>query len=917
MKHLIHVFLFFFLFWAVLWAQSSADSTAQQLESLVHQRKFAAAAGIINALPDSTRNANWATFENLTEALADSLDLRDSVPQAIAVMDSALYVLRQAGRADSVSTADLMTWKAYFHGKLEQYSDVLDSYNEAIRVFTTKKLKGDRLAYCLKNVAQTYTRRHDYFNADKCLKAALESDTLPKYSLSIYGQLANNCYWWDSLNLALHYFELGKKNTDKGELNHLASLRSAGAAIFIKKGRYNEAEILARQALEYYQKKPEETINQMRSHTVLAEIASATSRPKEAERLYRQAEQIGLAELKNKRKSREMSKLYCEWGDMLQRKNRDSEAIRLYQNALVQAYPNFNDLDPAANPKKNNVPTEVWAMNAPARKADLLLRQPTLQNRTQAADCFDLAFAVAERLRLTYGTDDAKLYFAQNNYDLRCGAVLNLWGMYRETNKTLHLTRLFAMLEDNRANALRDALWEQKALASTGIPDSLLRIEDKFRRGIAEAQNYLAEADSSNQKQRRSNLNQLERRYDDLLRALRKNYPRFREYNQAGQTADLTAIRKALPEHAVLLTFFEAGDRYLCLRLRRNGLSAHEIPRDTALDQALVRFQMLLADKNAQAADPTAFFADAYFLKQRLLPDSVLAGAKALVIVPDGRLAYLPFEALLTAPHTGAYSKAPYLLRTHTVQYAWSATLLTDQRAQSVPERLLLHVAPFAEKARAGLTTLPNSLNEKPENTAGDLLKGEQALADTFLHRAATYDILHLSTHAHAGQRGQPGIEFSDRMVALPEIYAQRLNASLVALSACETNAGQFAEGEGVLSLARAFAYAGARSLVASYWSVNDRSTANLFTAFYRHLKKGMTKSEALRQAKLDLLAEPGTDARKMPYHWAAFTLSGADGPVALGGAEWTLGWLWALLGVGAGAGWIWYWQKNRRRRRL
>jgi CHAT domain-containing protein len=178
---------------------------------------------------------------------------------------------------------------------------------------------------------------------------------------------------------------------------------------------------------------------------------------------------------------------------------------------------------------------------------------------------------------------------------------------------------------------------------------------------------------------------------------------------------------------------------------------------------------------------------------------------------------------------------------------------------------------------------------------------------------AAHYDVLHLSTHAYAGQRSQPGIAFFDRTVALPEIYAQRLNASLVALSACETNAGAFAEGEGVLSLARAFAYAGARSLVASYWSVNDRSTAQLFAAFYGHLQTGLPKSEALRRAKLDLLEASGPDARKAPYHWAAFTLSGADGPVLLEEKKWSW-WILGLAAVGlAGVGLFFLRKRGRR----
>ncbi|MEQ1746647.1 MAG: CHAT domain-containing tetratricopeptide repeat protein, partial [Saprospiraceae bacterium] len=885
---LFSLFLFFLLFWAVLWAQTNANSTARfQVDSLLQEKKYTAAAALIYKQPQSDRDTLWKDFETAT---LDSAYIQDSALLGIAILDTAIFQLQRTSRADSI--ARFWRLKAHYHKTLEQFFEAIEAYLMAIRIYEKNGETGSDLALCYNRVAQIYIRRNDYDKADEYLKSSIEVDTAKEYWLSSYSQLANNAYWRDSFDLGLYYFEAGKKC--RGEESSLAALRSAGANILIKKGRLQEARTLIQQALEFYQKE-ENQHHIIRCFTGLAYIAERMGKMTEAEQFYLIARQTANIFAQRYQKSRELAKFYCEWGDFLSRQGRTKEAIHLYQQALVQAYPDFEDLDPAVNPKPAIVPTETWAMYAPARKASLLLLNPTPQNRALAADCFSLAFAAAERLRLTYGAANTKIYFAQSTYDLKREAALNLWAMYREKGDAANLNRLFDLLEQNRANALRDALLEQKAMVSTGIPDSLLRIEDGMRREIASTQNSLAEADTAIIKQLQSYIDSLDRRHEDLLRILKNKYPRYREYLEAGQTANLDWIRTALPPKAALLTFFDAGDRYLCLTLRHIGsISAYEVPRDSVFDTTFARFQALLSDKTGQESNPAAFFDAAYFLKQRLLPSEVLKNSEALIIVPDGRLSYLPFEALLTAPHKGAYGKAPYLLRSHTVQYAWSAALLAEKPVQSLPGKPLLHVAPFPSVARDGLAALPNSLNEKPEDAVADHLQGDQARADTFLRDAAAYDVLHLSTHAHAGQREKPGIEFVDRTVSLPEIYAQRLNASLVVLSACETNAGEFAEGEGVMSLARAFAYAGARSLVASYWSVNDRSTANLFSAFYRHLQDGLSKSEALRQAKLDLLDEAGADARKAPYHWAAFTLSGSDGPVALPKDGWPW-WAWAL----------------------
>ncbi|MCY7327100.1 MAG: CHAT domain-containing protein, partial [Saprospiraceae bacterium] len=344
--------------------------------------------------------------------------------------------------------------------------------------------------------------------------------------------------------------------------------------------------------------------------------------------------------------------------------------------------------------------------------------------------------------------------------------------------------------------------------------------------------------------------------------------------------------------------------------VQRSNLSAFEVLGDSLGE---MDFLALLSDKSRQETDPSHYFAAARQIGQRLLPPDLLSTIKSLIIIPDGRLCYLPFEALLTAAHTGNFATAPYLLRSHTVQYAWSATLLTMTKdGQKSDNQGFLQIVPFAKTARNGLAPLPNSPHDKPEHLAALVLSGEQASAAAFLQNASSYNILHLSTHANAGGEGEAGIEFFDRTLTLPEVYAQRFHASLVSLSACETGTGQFATGEGVLSLARAFAYAGAQSLVASHWAVNERSTAQLFSAFYENLAKGSSKSAALRQAKLTYLSSNEMDARKAPYQWAAFTLTGADGPVEFG-HPWGQHWLLWAGGLGLAVLGFWFLGKRKR----
>jgi CHAT domain-containing protein len=120
--------------------------------------------------------------------------------------------------------------------------------------------------------------------------------------------------------------------------------------------------------------------------------------------------------------------------------------------------------------------------------------------------------------------------------------------------------------------------------------------------------------------------------------------------------------------------------------------------------------------------------------------------------------------------------------------------------------------------------------------------------------------------------REDPGEGQDNGLLQAWEIFERmRLDAELVTLSACDSALGREAGGEGLVGLTRAFQYAGARSVVASLWSVADRSTAELMRSFYGQLKAGKSKDEALRAAQMELMRGRFSH----PFYWAGFQLAG------------------------------------------
>ena len=163
------------------------------------------------------------------------------------------------------------------------------------------------------------------------------------------------------------------------------------------------------------------------------------------------------------------------------------------------------------------------------------------------------------------------------------------------------------------------------------------------------------------------------------------------------------------------------------------------------------------------------------------------------------------------------------------------------------------------------------------------------------------YSILHLAMHGAAFDGEKQGAKLyfykepnaeNDAILYPHELHQLNLNANLVVLSACETGLGEYAKGEGVLSMARGFMYGGSPSVVMSLWKTNDFATQRLMQDFHTEILAGSAKDEALRQAKLNYLENP-LDGLGHPYYWAGFVNIGDYQAVPQGG----FAWWWVVFG--------------------
>ena len=264
-----------------------------------------------------------------------------------------------------------------------------------------------------------------------------------------------------------------------------------------------------------------------------------------------------------------------------------------------------------------------------------------------------------------------------------------------------------------------------------------------------------------------------------------------------------------------------------------------------------------------------------------------LGATSRLVVVADGALHYVPFAAL---PMPGSPDTAPLAL-SHEVVGLPSASVLTVLRHKSAEMRGS-QVAVMADPLYGDeLQRLPVTRREAQAIAAlmapEDLLLflGAEARRDAVIDgRLSSARIVHFAAHGVTDSRHpeRSGLYLSlfdetgqplDGFLSLEDVYGLRLTAEMVVLSGCRTALGREIRGEGLLGLTRGFLQAGASSVVASLWQVQDRATAELMSRFYRAMfDEGLKGAAALRQAQVEMWRDT---VYKDPYHWAAFVVQG------------------------------------------
>ncbi len=466
-----------------------------------------------------------------------------------------------------------------------------------------------------------------------------------------------------------------------------------------------------------------------------------------------------------------------------------------------------------------------------------------------------------------------------------------------------------AVSERAHARGLLDLLAEGRIDVSQGLSPDLQREEDKLSDELSKTQALLREAkpDTDRAQELRRQVEALYERLEELDWKVREQNPRYSQVDPKPLT--LQEIQEQdLGENTALLEFALGKERSFLFVVTREGLSSYVLPGALRIADRVRTLRRVLERESLLTR--SAYQEVAYQLYQDLVApaSTVLTRKSELVIVPDGALYYVPFEALLMEEAGGrAYAALPYLLRKYAVSYVPSASVLAGLRAPrtdpvAAGRKRLAAFAPFAvetgkgaqpgpkERGMAGWNLLPLPASSREVAKIASLYSGSALkffAADasesnvTRNPAVAAVERLHFATHAQSDERHPefsglvlaPGEERDeDGLLQVHEIFNLKLSADLVVLSACQTALGKEVTGEGLVGLTRAFFYAGVPSVVVSLWNVGDGPTPDLMLSFYENLDRLGSRARALRQAKLAMIARGGYSH---PAYWAPFVLAG------------------------------------------
>jgi len=548
----------------------------------------------------------------------------------------------------------------------------------------------------------------------------------------------------------------------------------------------------------------------------------------------------------------------------------------------------------------------------------------------QAEEYLRKSIRLTETMRRVSSNVDLTAAFSSKVHDRYEKYIDCLMRKYQTSQSERLAIDAFEMSELSRARSLTELLHATQANLFPGLNPELALQEQKLRGYLRLNENtklslLSGEYNTEELKALEVAHQELQTRHDQIIQQIRQLNPRYEQVIQPSAW-NLSMIQNQIvvDDDTVLLEYSLGSERSYLWAITRSGIKSYSLPGEAKIFELAARVYSLLKETPEGNTDCELSIAAEELASVVLYPAQEQLNRRRVIVISDGILNCIPFQ-ILPSP----VDKEPLIASTEIIN-APSASILgqlqQEAKSRPLPNNLLAafgnpifaDTVPHTNEKTANETTVvatarlrsalremklngeafdptvvPRLFHAKRELDTLRKLAGESSMIvseydatrDRFLNTdLSRFAILHLVTHAYYIQDHPENSGFLlsnitneqkelPNFVGLREIYELRAPVLLVVLSACQTALGENLRGEGLMGLTRGFMHAGASSVVASLWEVDDRATSELMQLFYSNmLERGMKTSEALRAAQNSIRQRPEW---RSPHYWAAFTLQG------------------------------------------
>lgn len=798
----------------------------------------------------------------------------DSLPMALHYYQQAISLKKQLPEL-----ADSFAFKPYlFSGHIYFYRNQLDSaqFNfkqaEKIQDKCNQKIKESERLY--NDLGVLYFQAGNYKEASNYFQKATQllDNSNPYY---------RNFYVNYNINTAIAYFKLDDNNKAEQILKELLPYREHLNEIYNNLGLVEQQQGMFKTAIDWFQKVHYQSALDIGLENDKASSWLSLGQIDSARKCLQTALLMHVKYNGPYRTSIDHGLTFKISGDLEMKEKNYSLSLSLYQKALNQFYPSFSDTSIYANPKEfSGFFSYIHLFHTLVAKAQafdtLYQSSHNILWAREELKSYEASLSLIDYIERVYQSDEARLFLAKSRYLIRDQPIDIAFELYKQTKDNSFLEKAYEMDQRNKASVLAYNEERNQLLP----PSSKLRSrEQALKEDITRLSLSFANVAD------KDNISTINGKIRDLEIQLNKVQETISETSPSIEIAipRIKDLQDHLLDPSTMLVSYHLGAKKLTVfSITRSKYRAFQRDLYSEFQNDLKSFiYQLNLSSDVLPSDTIQ-----KKLSSVLLKDIITNDYNRLIIIPDEQLNYLSFEAL---PYNGAY-----LINHCSIQYQYSTSLLKTETT-NFKKAKVVSFAPFTsqgyEDSTLHLEPLPYS-KEEISQLPGNSFSGNQASKRNFLEKIHGSEVIHLATHASASDsEGIPSyIVFApwkqptrnDFLLFSPEIYNLSMqDQKLIILSACETGHGKLVPGEGVMSLTRAFAYAGCPDIITSLWKADDEATAYITQKMHNYLQEGYPIDRALQVAKINYLSDRSIHPRrKQPAYWSHLVFIGNYQPI-------------------------------------